>query len=307
MFGKVAAFEFRYQLRQPAFWVISILFFLLSFGLVASPNVSLGTGGNVFKNAPYAIAQAHLAFNLFFMLATTAIVANVVVRDATTGFGPMIQASRLSKFDYLYGRFLGAFAVVALAFLSVALGILIGTLMPWVDKETVGPFRPLDYLYGFVVMGLPGLLFSSAVFFTLATVTRSMMATYVGRRRGLHPLHDHDFGVRLQAGAGDPGGLAGAVRRRGLWPGDQVLDGSRAQHDQRAPDRPAAGQQAAVARRQPGLPRRRLAPVQSVAAWIEAAQAGKAEGLGRSLARHDGAGRAPWPSPPTASRPVGPS
>ena len=180
MFGKVAAFEFRYQLRQPAFWVISILFFLLSFGSVASPNISVGSGGNVFKNAPFAIAQAHLIFNIFFMLATTAIVANVVVRDTTTGFGPMTQASRLSKFDYLYGRFLGAFAVVALAFLSVALGILIGTLMPWVDKETVGPFRPLDYLYSFVVMGLPGLLFSSAVFFTLATVTRSMMATYVG-------------------------------------------------------------------------------------------------------------------------------
>ena len=80
MFGKVAAFEFRYQLRQPAFWVISILFFLLSFGLVASPNVSLGTGGNVFKNAPYAIAQAHLAFNLFFMLATMAVVASMKKR-----------------------------------------------------------------------------------------------------------------------------------------------------------------------------------------------------------------------------------
>ncbi|MET4683602.1 ABC transporter permease/M1 family aminopeptidase [Brevundimonas faecalis] len=180
MFGKVAAFEFRYQLRQPAFWVISILFFLLSFGSVASPNVSLGTGGNVLKNAPFAIAQAHLSFTLFFMLATTAIVANVVVRDVTSGFGPMIQSSRLSKFDYLYGRFLGAFGVVALAFLSVALGMLIGTLMPWVDKETIGAFRPLDYLYGYVVMGLPGVFFSSAVFFMLATVTRSMMATYVG-------------------------------------------------------------------------------------------------------------------------------
>ena len=106
MFGKVAAFEFRYQLRQPSFWVISILFFLLSFSSVASPNISVGSGGNVFKNAPFAIAQAHLIFNLFFMLATTAIVANVVVRDASTGFGPMIQSSRLSKFDYLYGRLL---------------------------------------------------------------------------------------------------------------------------------------------------------------------------------------------------------
>ena len=180
MFAKVAAFELRYQLRQPAFWVISILFFLLSFGLVASANVSLGTGGNVLKNAPYAIAQAHIAFNLFFMLATTAIVANVVVRDTTSGFGPMIHSSQLSRFDYLFGRFAGAFTVVALAFLSVSLGFILGTLMPWVDKETVGPFRPYDYVHAYVFLGLPGLLLSSAIFFALATVTRSMMATYVG-------------------------------------------------------------------------------------------------------------------------------
>ena len=25
MFGQIAAFEFRYQLRQPAFWVIAII------------------------------------------------------------------------------------------------------------------------------------------------------------------------------------------------------------------------------------------------------------------------------------------
>ena len=180
MFGKVAAFELRYQLRQPAFWVISILFFLLSFGLVASANVSLGTGGNVMKNAPYAIAQAHIAFNLFFMLATTAIVANVVVRDVTSGFGPMIQASRLTRFDYLYGRFFGGFAAVAIAFLTVSLGIILGAVMPWVDKETVGGLRLFDYVYSYLVFGLPGVFLTSALFFALATVTRSMMATYVG-------------------------------------------------------------------------------------------------------------------------------
>ena len=32
MLWKVALFEFRYQLRQPAFWVIFGIFFLLSFG-----------------------------------------------------------------------------------------------------------------------------------------------------------------------------------------------------------------------------------------------------------------------------------
>ena len=179
MFAKIAAFELRYQLRQPAFWVISILFLLFSYGTVASDNVSLGTGGNVLKNAPYAIALAHIAFNQLYMLATAAIVANVVARDSATGFGPMVQTTRISKFDYLYGRFLGAFLAVALSFLSVSLGNILGTLMPWVDPETIGAFRPGVYVYGYL-LGLPGIFLTSAIFFALATVTRSMMATYVG-------------------------------------------------------------------------------------------------------------------------------
>ncbi len=181
MFAKIAAFEFRYQLRQPAFWVIAIIFGLMGFGLVAaSDNISIGGGGNVHKNAPYALATMNAVMSIFFMLATTAIVANVVVRDVQTGFGPMIQASRVTKFDYLYGRFIGAFGATALCFLFVTLGVAIGTLAPWVDKETVGAFRPGDYLYNYLVIGLPGVFLTSALFFALATVTRSMMATYVG-------------------------------------------------------------------------------------------------------------------------------
>ncbi|MGA0544165.1 hypothetical protein ACO2Q1_02705 [Brevundimonas sp. VNH65] len=102
MFAKVAAFELRYQLRQPAFWVISILFGLMGFGLIAAgDNISIGGGGNTHLNSPFSLILTHMVLAVFFMLATTAIVANVVARDATTGFGPMIQSSRLSKFDYL--------------------------------------------------------------------------------------------------------------------------------------------------------------------------------------------------------------
>ncbi len=180
MFGKIASFEFRYQLRQPAFWVIAIVFGLLAFGAVASPNVSLGAAGNVHKNAPYALSVAHIVFNVFFMLATTAIVANVIARDSQTGFGPLILSTRITKASYLYGRFLGAFAAVALCYLSIALGTLIGTFMPWVDPETLGPLRLGDYAWAYLVFGLTGLFLTSALFFTLATVTRSMMATYIG-------------------------------------------------------------------------------------------------------------------------------
>ncbi|HEX3888034.1 MAG TPA: hypothetical protein VHW05_11100, partial [Phenylobacterium sp.] len=60
MFFKIAGFEFRYQTRQPIFWVAAIVFVLLSFGAVASDNIHLGDTSNVHKNAPWVIAQANL-------------------------------------------------------------------------------------------------------------------------------------------------------------------------------------------------------------------------------------------------------
>ncbi|MDO1559433.1 aminopeptidase [Brevundimonas sp. 2R-24] len=180
MFGKVAAFEFRYQVRQPIFWVAIIIFTLLAFGLVASENVSLGGVGQIKENSPYALGLAHIAFCQFYMFVTTAFVANVVVRDDETGFGPIIRTTRIDKISYLGGRFTGAFLASALAYLAIPLGILIGTFMPWVDPETLGPNRVLDYLYAWGVLGLPTVFLTAALFFALATATRSMMATYIG-------------------------------------------------------------------------------------------------------------------------------
>ncbi|TAJ74805.1 MAG: aminopeptidase [Phenylobacterium sp.] len=180
MFGKIAAFELRYQLRQPIFWIAGLIFFLLVFGAVGIDRVQIGAGGNVHKNSPQAIGQIVMVMTVFFMFVSTAFVANVIVRDEETGFGPIIRSTRIRKFDYLFGRFAGAFAAVALAFLFVPAAILVGSLMPWVDPETMGPNRLADYAFAYVWLALPGLFLTSAIFFTLATVTRSMMGTYMG-------------------------------------------------------------------------------------------------------------------------------
>lgn len=182
MFGKVASFEFRYQLRQPAFWVITILFALISFGIVAlSSNVRLAGAGAVHVNSPYAISMVQAALNQFYMLAAAAIVANVVVRDYATGYGQLIFSTPISKASYLFGRFTGAFAALVLTLVLAQFGHLVGTWMPpaMVDPETLGAFRFESYAWAFLVMGLPGLFLLSALFFALATITRSMMMTYV--------------------------------------------------------------------------------------------------------------------------------
>ncbi|MGE5500808.1 MAG: M1 family aminopeptidase, partial [Ignavibacteriales bacterium] len=110
---------------------------------------------------------------------TTAFVANVIVRDDETGYGPIVRTTRISKFDYLYGRFAGAFAAAAVSFLFVPLAVFLGSLMPWLDQELLGPVNLKAYLYAYFVLALPGILFSAALFFAVATVTRSMVMTYV--------------------------------------------------------------------------------------------------------------------------------
>ena len=180
MFAKIAAFELRYQFKNPVFWVVSILFFLLTFGAMTVDGISIGSGGNVNANSPIAIVQIHLILTLFFMFVTTAFVANVIVRDDESGFGPMVRSTRVKKFDYLFGRFTGAFMAASIAFLTVPFAIWLGSLMPWLDQETIGPNRLQYYAYAYLLMALPGIFLTSCIFFAVATLTRSMMYSYLG-------------------------------------------------------------------------------------------------------------------------------
>jgi ABC-2 type transport system permease protein len=180
MFRHIAAFEFRYHLKSPVFIVTAILFALLTFGATTSDFIQIGGVGNVKKNSPFAIAMTLQVMGVFGILIMTAFVASVIVRDDETGFGPMIRSTRVSKFDYLFGRFTGAFAAGCFAFASVPLAMLIGSYMWWVDPDKFGPLNLGHYLYAYFLLSLPTLFVTGAACFALATMTRSMLTTYVG-------------------------------------------------------------------------------------------------------------------------------
>ena len=92
----IAGFEIRYQLKNPVFWVAVAIFFLLGFGLTASENVSIGTPGAVQENSPFAIAIATAILTIFYLFVITAFVANAIVRDDTSGFAPIVRATRVT-------------------------------------------------------------------------------------------------------------------------------------------------------------------------------------------------------------------
>ena len=176
----VARFEFRYQLRNPVFWVALIIFFLFGFGLTASANVSLGTPGAVHENAPFAIAMALALFGIFYQFVTTSFVANAIVRDDATGFGPIVRATPLTKTEFVLGRFIGGFGIALAGYFMVPLGMAVGVMMPWVDPETVGPNGPAPYLWHYLIIAVPNLFISCAFLLALATTFRSMLASYIG-------------------------------------------------------------------------------------------------------------------------------
>ena len=180
MWSAIAIFEARYQLRSPLFVVAFALFFLLAFGSVTSENIRIGAGGNVHVNAPFAIAQTIAVLNLFGLFVVTAFVANVIIRDDETGFAPLVRSTRIGKFDYLMGRFSGAFFAALAVMASVPLGMFLGSLMPWIDPETLGPRVLQHYGLAFLYFAVPTLFLTAAAFFALATATRSLMWTFIG-------------------------------------------------------------------------------------------------------------------------------
>jgi ABC-2 type transport system permease protein len=213
MLRSIAAFELRYQLGSPVFWVGCLIFFLLTFGSVTVEQIQIGARGNVNLNAPYAILQVMAIMTLFATFVIVALVANVVLRDDETGFASIIRSTRVTKRDYLIGRYLGATTAALLVLAVMPLAIMLGAAMPWLDSEKVGPFRLADYVYALLFFATPTLLIASAVYFSLATATRSLMWTYVGAvallaayfvMRGLLRDPQHDQVVALA----DPFGLS---------------------------------------------------------------------------------------------------
>jgi ABC-2 type transport system permease protein len=187
-FFAIAGFEFRYYLRRISTWVYFAVFFAISFllmlligGAFASVSMAIGgSGGNVFINSPRSLLVQVLVVSLFGVIVTAALLGNAVYRDFESRIHPLFFTTPVSRLDYLGGRFTGALIVNAIIFLAIPLGLLAATVMPFLDQARVGPIRFAAYFQPYLIGVLPNLLLTGAIFFTLAALTRQMLANYFG-------------------------------------------------------------------------------------------------------------------------------
>ena len=173
-------FELKVRFRQPAVYLFSLLFGLLSFGAMTTDAVQIGGGGGqTLINAPYVVAQMLAIMSVFGILIVTAFAAGAVVRDFEDGAYQLFYTKPIHRRDYLLGRFIGGLITAMFVMGACSFGMLLGSLMPWLDAERLGPFSLSTFVQPLVVFVFPTLFVLGSIFFSVATFTRRMLWAYV--------------------------------------------------------------------------------------------------------------------------------
>ncbi|WP_439880349.1 M1 family aminopeptidase [Pontibacter sp. MBLB2868] len=188
MFKEIFLFELKYRLKRPATYIYFGLLFLMAFlamlGLAGAfgGNIIIGdaSGGKVYANSPYQINWIVTLLSWFGVLITSAMMGTPIFRDFEHKTHSLYYTTPISKAGYLFGRFFGSFLITLFVFLGVALGAWAATIMPWVEPDKIGPFNLMWYLQPYLTIIIPNLILTGAIFFTLATLTRSALSIYVG-------------------------------------------------------------------------------------------------------------------------------
>ena len=182
----IARFEVKTRLKRISTWVYFAVFLALAMFWVAAAGgaiphaiVSFGSG-KVWINSPYAIAQTVSFLGMFGLSVIAAIMGRAVQQDFEYRVDHFFFSAPIRKWEYLSGRFAGAIVVLLIILSSIALGGLLGLLLPGLDPDRIGPVGPVAYILPYFTVVLPNLVVLGGLFFCLAALTRRMLPVYIG-------------------------------------------------------------------------------------------------------------------------------
>ncbi len=181
MFKKIFLFELRYRLKRPATYIYFFIFFLLSFLAVTTDAVMVGgAAGKVYRNSPFVLSTFVTIFSVFGIFVSSAIMGVPVYRDLEHRMDTFFYTLPFTKSAYLAGRFAGSFVVLTFVMSGVGLGMLLGSFMPWVPADTIGPVHLYHYIHTYLVFMIPTTLLTGTIFFSLVALSRNVVAAYAG-------------------------------------------------------------------------------------------------------------------------------
>ena len=180
MFSQIFLFEIRYRLRRPAFYIYFLLVFVFSFLVFFEGNI--GTAEKEMINSPHMLNGFFSAMSMFLMLVSSAIMGTPLYRDLEHNTKEYYLAYPITKAGYFWGRFLGSFFFVALivagSAIAARLGCWAGPAFGMQPAARYGANHLSYYLAPFLILSLPTLFFTSALFFGLVAIFRNVKVIY---------------------------------------------------------------------------------------------------------------------------------
>ncbi|WP_295677345.1 hypothetical protein [uncultured Mucilaginibacter sp.] len=182
MFWKIFLFEIQNRLRRPAVYLYFIAALIFATFIFATGSMPLAEKEHI--NSPYTIALYCAAITMLMMLISSSIMGTPLYRDIEYNTKDYYLTYPITKAGYFWGRFIGSFSsmlfIASAIIIGAYLGTKLGPAMGWSDPKQYGPNYLNYYLHPFFMMALPNLFFTSALFFGLVAITRSVKVIYAG-------------------------------------------------------------------------------------------------------------------------------
>ncbi len=173
--------EWKYWLKTPMFYVFLIINTLMIFGASSSDSIQIGGGvGSTFKNAPFVVENFYGFMSLICLMMTTAFMNASAGRDFQHNMYQLVFTSPIKKYNYFFGKFIGAFTIAVLPLIGISIGVLLAKYMPWVEPERYGPTVWAGHFWGLVGFAIPNVFIQGVVLFSLAMIFRNNIVSFVG-------------------------------------------------------------------------------------------------------------------------------
>ncbi|MCI4668344.1 MAG: aminopeptidase [Bacteroidia bacterium] len=220
MLLRITQFELRYRSKRPATYLYFFVMFIVCFFAVVWEQLSIGGAtGQVKEDAAAVIMNQSVTMSLIGLFISSAIMGVSILRDFEHKTSAMMFTAPIKKRDYLFGRFLGSFIVLALVLTSIPLGLMLGRLTcellppPAGDMERFLPvFHPEFYWQPYFMFILPNAFISGAIFFLSGALSKRLLfvflqgiglfSLYLMTRQMVGRLEDRELAALL-----DPFGL----------------------------------------------------------------------------------------------------
>lgn len=173
-FISLLRFELSYQLRTKAVYLFGLIYFGFAFLMGSQGATPAGVNYNSAYELYFKMGLVSLGavFSIMFFVVTA------VLRDSKFGMEALIFSSPLSKLQFFFSRFLGAWLVGILVLVLAIPGFHLGIAFSDLDPNRITSLNLIDSISVAWMLLIPSVTVCTVLLFTVCLLTKNSLATY---------------------------------------------------------------------------------------------------------------------------------